>query len=82
MKIAQKNKPPLSEETKIKIRNARKNQVITQETKEKLKGTLVVINRNGEFLKISKEIYYSQVGEKEKWEYVSHRSKEARLRKV
>lgn len=81
MKIAQQNKGPLSEETKNKIREARKLQVITKETKEKLKGKVVVIDKTGKLSKMDKEQYYMQTGPKEDWEWVSHKSKEAKLRK-
>ena len=42
MKLAQQNRSPMSEDTKQKIRDARKLQVITQETKDKLKGKIII----------------------------------------
>lgn len=81
MKLAQQNKGPLSEETKDKIREARKLQVITEETKEKLKGKVVCVNNAGQISKIDKDLYYAQTGPKENWEWVAHRSKEARMRR-
>lgn len=81
MKIAQKNKSPLSEKTKNKIREARKLQIITDETKEKLKGKIVCINKNGEIKKIDKEIFYSQTESSDQKEWVFHNSKEGVKRK-
>lgn len=81
MKLAQQGKGPLSEETKQKIREKRKEQVFTDETKEKLKGKVVVIDKNGNLSKMNKEQYYSQTGPKEDWEWVSHKSKEAKMRR-
>ena len=80
MKVAQQNKGPLSEETKQKIREARKHQVITVETKKKLSGKVVVVDKHGVKLKIPKDIYYSQTGQKHNWEWVAHRSTEAKER--
>lgn len=76
MKLAQQDKGPLSEETKEKIREARKLQVITQETKDKLKGKIVCINQLGEIKKIDRELFYTQTGPAEHREWVFHRSKE------
>ena len=81
MKLAQQDKGPLSEETKQKIREARKLQVITEETKEKLKGKVVCVNNEGQISRINKDLYYSQTGPKENWEWVAHRSKEAKMRR-
>ena len=77
MKLAQQNKGPVSEETKQKIRDARKKQVITEETKKKLSGKVSVIDKNGNRSKITKDQYYSQTGPKNEWQWVSHKSKEA-----
>lgn len=81
MKLAQQDKGPLSEETKQKIREARKLQIITQETKDKLKGKIVCVNNEGQISRINKDLYYSQTGPKENWEWVAHRSKEAKMRR-
>jgi hypothetical protein len=81
MKVSQQRKGPLKEETKVKIREARKLQVITEETKEKLKGKVVCVNNEGQISRIDKDLYYSQTGLKENWEWVAHRSKEARMRR-
>jgi hypothetical protein len=81
-KIAKANRGKIaSAETKQKIREARAKQIFTDETKQKLSGKVVVINKQGELSKISKEIYYSQTGPKEDWEWVMHRSAEAKIRK-
>lgn len=81
MSIAQQNRGPMSNETKEKIKEARKHQVITQETKDKLKGKVVCVNKDGTVVKIDKNVYYSQVGPKETWEWVAHNSREARMRR-
>jgi S-adenosylmethionine hydrolase len=46
-----------------------------------LKGKVIVIDKFGNKTTILKEIYYSQTGTKENWDWVSHKSKEAKLRK-
>lgn len=76
MKLAQQNRSPMSEDTKQKIRDARKLQVITQETKDKLKGKIVCVNKNGEIKKIDKEIFSLQTGPIEERDWVFHKSKE------
>lgn len=81
MKIAQQDKGPLSEETKQKIREARKLQIITQETKDKLKGKIVCVNQLGEVKKIDKEIFYAQTEPVEQREWVFHKSKEGLKRR-
>jgi len=81
MRLAQQNKGPLSDETKQKIREARKSQVITQETKDKLKGKIVCINKLGEIKKIDKEIFYSQKESENQREWVFHKSKEGLKRR-
>ena len=81
MKEAQKNKGPLSEETKDKIRKARQLQIFTQETKDKLKGKIVCINKFGQLKKIDKEIFYSQCGLEKEKEWVFHKSVEGIKRK-
>lgn len=81
-KIAAANRGKIvSTETKQKIREARTKQIFTDETKQKLSGQVVVINKQGELSRVSKEIYYSQTGPKEDWEWVMHRCTEARSRK-
>jgi|688.fasta_scaffold370954_2 hypothetical protein len=75
MKLAQQNKGPVSEETKQKIREARKFQVFSDETKQKLQGKIVCINKLGEIKKIDKEIFYSQEGVETDKEWVFHLSK-------
>jgi hypothetical protein len=81
MKIAQQNKPPMSEQTKLKIKEARKNQIFTDETKKKLSGKVIVIDKSGEIKKIPKDEYYSQIGCKSNWEYVAHNSLIGKARK-
>lgn len=72
----------ISEETKLKIKAARATQVFTEETKEKLKGKIVVVNKQGLISKISKEQFYSQLGEDYLKEFVFHNSKEGKRRKL
>lgn len=81
-KLSDANKgKTLSETTKKKIKEARAKQVFTEETKQKLSGKVVVIDKTGNILKISKELYYSQQGIKTDWEWVMHRSIEAKMRR-
>lgn len=80
MKVAQTGKI-ISEETKAKIREARKHQVFTNETKKKLSGKIVVIDKQGNLLRIDSDLYYSQLGPKSDWEWVSHKSTEAKMRR-
>jgi len=81
-KIADANRGKIvSDTTKQKIREARAKQVFTDETKKKLSGKIVVINKAGEISKIDKDLYYSQIGPKEDWEWVMHRCAEAKSRK-
>jgi hypothetical protein len=47
-----------------------------------LLGTVSCVDKSGFFKRISKDVYYSQQGEKENWEYVHFRSKEAKTRKL
>lgn len=82
MKIAQQNKGPLSEKTKSKIRESRKLQVFTDETKEKLKGKIVCVNKLGEIKKVLREVFYSQVETDDQKEWVFHRSKEGLKRRI
>jgi len=82
MKLAQQNKGPLSESTKEKIRQARKLQVFSDKTKEKLKSKIVCINPEGAISKIDKEIFYSQIGTNETKTWVFHNSVEGKKRKM
>jgi hypothetical protein len=71
----------MKDETKQKIKDKRKLQVFTVETKEKLKGKIVCINKIGEIKKIEKEIFYSQSGSNEQKDWVFHNSNEGKKRK-
>ncbi len=82
MKLAQQNKGPLTEEIKEKIREKRKLQVFTDETRQKLKEKIVCISKNGEIKKIDKEIFYAQLGTIEEKEWVFHNSNEGKKRKM
>lgn len=81
MRIAQQNKGPMPERVKQKIREKRKLQVFSTETKEKLSGRIVVIDKTGTIKKIDKDIFYSQTGSQEEREYVFHLSAEGKKRK-
>ena len=81
MKLAQQNKGPLNEETKIKIKEARATQKNVFPLGDFLKGKVVVIDKQGNKTTITKDSYYKQTGPKESWEYVSHKSKEAKMRR-
>lgn len=80
MKLAQQNKGPLNEETKMKIREARSTQQNVFPLGDFLKGKVVVVDKQGNKTTITKDRYYNQTGPKESWEYVSHKSKEAKTR--
>ena len=82
MKLAQQNKGPMSSETKQKIREKRKLQVFSDETREKLKGKIVCVNQGGEIQKIEKEFFYSQTGPDEQRDWVFHNSNEGKKRKM
>lgn len=47
----------------------------------KNKGLVSCYDKDGNFIRISKELYYSQKGSKETWDYVHNKSKEAKGRK-
>ncbi len=46
------------------------------------KGLVPCIDKKGTYVRIPKEIYYSQIGDKDCWEYVHNLSKEGRRRKL
>jgi len=84
----------VSEETRQKMRNKtltnEQKQHLSEinlgkrasdSTKQKLSGMVVAIDKLGNAKRILKEIYYAQSGPKEEWEWVSHRSTEARMRR-
>lgn len=78
MSVAQKGRV-VSEETKQKIRIARARQTFSEETRAKLSGSVVVVDRKGRTLKVTKEVYYAQNDHPRK-KYVTHRSKEGQRR--
>jgi hypothetical protein len=65
---------------KTRERNLKK---IKEGTHEFLKqtGTVPVINKNGDYLRIKKEVYYNQEGNKNDWEHVYMHSQEGRRRR-
>jgi hypothetical protein len=81
MKLAQQNKGPLDEETKMKIKEARSTQENVFPLGDFLKGKVIVVDKHGNKTTITKDSYYNQTGPKENWEWVSHKSKEARMRR-
>jgi hypothetical protein len=76
MSLAQQNKTPMTEDTKNKIRAARKNQVFTSATREKLSGKVVAINKVGDIEKIPVELF--RVSD----DWVFHNSIEGKKRKA
>jgi hypothetical protein len=94
-KISEKHKGKIiSEETKQKMRgkvmSAEQKQHLREinlgkkqsdETKLKLSGKVVAVNKAGELKRIDKAYYYSQTGPKVDWEWVSHKSNEAKMRR-
>jgi hypothetical protein len=81
MRLSQQNKGPMSFETKQKIKEKRKLQVFSDETREKLKGKIVCVDKSGEVKRIEKEIFYSQLGSDDQKDWVFHNSKEGKKRK-
>lgn len=41
----------------------------------------IMVQENIGYRKIPKDQYYSQIGPKDQWEWVSHKSKEAKMRR-
>ena len=82
MKAAQQNKGPLSEETKQKIKSARAKQQNVKSWGEQNQGKVIVINKEGIMSRIPKEQYYAQTGPKNDWEWLSHKSADAKTRKL
>jgi len=72
---------PVSDQQKEKIRQARSQQENVFDLGEYLKNRVIVVDKMGNRTTVSKETYYSQQGPKNDWEWVSHKSKEAKLRK-
>jgi hypothetical protein len=73
---------PVNNLQKEKIRIARSMQENVFPLGDYLKGKVIVVDKFGNKTTILKEIYYSQTGPKENWDWVSHKSKEAKLRKL
>lgn len=85
----------VSEVTKEKLRNVVRTQEqkdhlskinlgkkVSNETRQKLSGCVVAINKQGELSRIPKDQYYAQIGPKDEWEWVFHKSREAATRKL
>lgn len=70
-----------TDEQKQHLREINLGKQASDSTKQKLSGMVVSINKLGELKRIPKDQYYSQTGPKENWEWVSHKSKEAKLRR-
>lgn len=66
--------------TKIIARNF-KNVLEGKHPFLKNKGTVPVIDREGSYLRVDKDVYKNQSGEKETWEYVFMHSKEGKKRR-
>jgi hypothetical protein len=71
----------VTDDTKAKIKLARSKQIFSEETKQKLSGKVIVIDKLGNVLRIPKEQYSSQSGPKDEWEYLFHRDKLATMRR-
>ena len=71
----------LTEEQKQHLREMNLGKKASASTKQKLSGMVVSINNSGELKRIPKDQYYSQTGPKEEWEWISHKSKQAKLRR-
>ena len=81
MKAAKQNKCPLCEGTIMKIKEARSTQKNVFALGDFLKGKVIVVDKQGNKTTITKDSYYNQAGPKEDWEWISHKSKEARMRR-
>lgn len=82
MKSAQQSKGPLADETKQKIKAARAKQQNVKSWGEQNQGKVIVINKEGIMSRIPKEQYYAQMGPKSDWEWLSHKSADAKARKL
>jgi len=71
-----------TQEQKDHLRKINLGKKAAIETKQKLSGYVVAINKRGELSRIPKNQYYAQTGPKDEWEWVSHKSKEAATRKL
>lgn len=71
----------VSEEQKQHLREINLGKKASAETKQKLSGKIVVIDKQGNLLRIDSDLYYSQLGPKSDWEWVSHKSTEAKMRR-
>lgn len=69
-----------TEEQKQHLRNINLGKVASEETKQKLSGKVVVVDKQGNKLRIDKDVYYAQTGPKEEWEWIMHRAREAQAR--
>lgn len=70
----------MTEERKQHLSELNKGRIWSEEEKQKLKGKIVVVNREGVLIKISVQEYSNQVGDD--WEYVHFRSKEGIKRRI
>lgn len=70
-----------TDEQKQHLRELNLGKKASEKTKKKLSGKVVVVDKAGKLLRINKELYYTQTGLKENWEWVSHKSKEAKMRR-
>ena len=71
----------VSDETKEKLRQANLGKTCSEETRKKLSGGVVVVDKDGNCCKISKEVYHSQLNTGNERDYVFHNSKEGNRRK-
>jgi len=71
----------LTEDQKQHLREINLGKQASDATKKKLSGMVVSINKLGELKRIPKDQYYSQTGPKEEWEWISHKSNQAKMRR-
>lgn len=76
-KLTQREK----DERSKKVKEAISNPDVKKKMSESKAGSLSCVNKNGEIRFISKEIYSSQTGPKEQWEWVAMISYEGKRRK-
>lgn len=70
---------PMPEEQRKRLSDMYTGRVWSEEEKSKLKGKIVVVDREGNLVKITTDEYYEQ--DKNNPEYVHFRTKEAKLRR-
>jgi len=81
-KISESNKGRIvSEEQRQHLREVNLGKTLSEETKQKLKGKIVVVDKEGNISKIDKDIFYSQPDIGDDRTYVFHNCAEGKRRK-